>query len=113
MESHEQPERVHVSPIGDEREHCTDGEPCPCLPMERDGVVRHNAYDAREVGEVCRRALDMLGVQKPPPWTNDERDAYEHAIQLLDMHWPEPHETPAIGEGAYPFRPKQKDPPND
>ena len=101
---------LHVSPENDLREHVTNGDPCPCLPRERNGVMIHNSYDAREVGEVCRRALDMLGVEHRPPWTDEERDAYEHAIAVLDMHWP-CDESEGNGRGTcFPFRPSPQTP---
>lgn len=95
----------HVHPENDLREHVTDGEPCPCLPRVKDGVIVHNAYDAREVGEVCRHALDLLGVEHRPPWTDKERDAYEHAIQILDMHWPKKDSEKNDRGTVFPFRP--------
>lgn len=79
---------VHVYPVRDDREHITNGDPCPCLPRTVDDVVVHNSYDAREVGEVCRKALDMLGVDREGEWSPELRDAYEHAVAVLDMHWP-------------------------
>lgn len=102
-------ERVHVYPENDLRKHVTDGELCPCLPRVRDGVVTHNAYDAREVGEVVRSALDMLGVQKPPPWSDEERDLYEHAIHLCEMHWPKDDGESNARGTAFPFRPTPKE----
>lgn len=103
---------IHVYPLSDTHEHVVTGDPCPCLPVElprhdgeRDPIYRHNSYDGREVGEVCRRALDLLGVKHRPPWTIAERSAYEYAIQLLDMHWPK-DETESNERGtAFPFRP--------
>lgn len=98
---------IHVVPINDRYANIDNGDPCPCLPMvTREGVVRHNAYDAREVGEVCRKALDLLGVAHRPPWTDEEREAYEHAIHVLDMHWPKDDgEKNGRGTG-FPFRPQ-------
>lgn len=81
----------HVHPIGDIREHVTNGDPCPCLPRTVEGVVIHNSYDGRETGEVCRLAFAMLRATlaaaggKLGPLG---REAYEHAITVLDMHWP-------------------------
>ncbi|MCP4661029.1 MAG: hypothetical protein GY856_36975 [bacterium] len=88
---------IHVVPTDDLREHITNGDPCPCLPRgpECGLLLVHNAYDGREVGEVCRDALDVLGLALSAhdhQWTHAERDAYEHAVQLLDMHWPAPAE---------------------
>lgn len=91
--------RNHVTPSNDLREHVVapDGL-CPCLPRVFCGVVVHNAYDGRETGEVCRRALDLLGVSLAAhghEWDETERDAYEHAIAILEMHWPaKPSEKP-------------------
>lgn len=85
------PYRQHVYPLGDVREHVTNGDPCPCLPRTVEGVVIHNSYDGRETGEVCRQALDLLGValaEHSHTWSDREREAYEHAITVLDMHWP-------------------------
>lgn len=84
---------THVYPYGDKRGHVTNGDPCPCLPTTIGQVVRHNAYDVREVGATCRRALDLLTgalVAYGHTWTDTERAAYEHAVDLLNMHWPEP-----------------------
>lgn len=102
---------IHCYPLDDIREHVIDGSPCPCMPskvspspvIEEDGsasmpddshsVIRHNSYDGREVGEVCRRALFRMGValsDHDHTWSSDERDAFEHAIDVLEMHWPEP-----------------------
>lgn len=93
----------HVVPVNDLREHVTNGDPCPCLPMVfvgfADGEPRtvHNSYDRRETGEVCRRALDLLGTalaNHGHEWTMAERTAYEHAIHVLAMHWPEKPSEP-------------------
>lgn len=84
-------EPVHVYPVRDTREHITNGDPCPCLPRTVEGVVIHNSYDAREVGEVCRKALDMLGKDHVGAWSPELREAYEHAVAVLDMHWPGVH----------------------
>lgn len=81
---------THILPAEDERVHVED-EFCPCLPTIIDGLVRHNSYDGREVGQVCRQALDLLGralADEGHEWIDEERDAYEHAIELLNMHWP-------------------------
>lgn len=81
----------HVVPIDDLREHVTDGDPCPCVPRSTRGVVVHNSYDGRETGEVCRVALKRLGLalmDHGHHWTFEERDDFEHALQILDMHWP-------------------------
>lgn len=87
----------HVTPNNDLREHVLDPDgACPCLPRrgpDWEGTPRwvHNSYDRREVGEVCRLALDRLGVElanREHEWTPEQRDAYEHAVHLLDMHWP-------------------------
>jgi hypothetical protein len=98
---------IHVTPIGDLREHPLDVL-CPCMPRTLphygtdwlclDGsttpertVVVHNSYDGRETGEVCRKALDLLGAaiaHHGHEWTPTERDAYYHAIHILNMHWP-------------------------
>lgn len=81
----------HVEPRNDKREHITNGDPCPCLPRVVDGVVVHNSYDGRETGEVCRKALDMLAVAMADrfhTWSAAERDAYDHALAILNMHWP-------------------------
>jgi hypothetical protein len=85
----------HVEPLGDEREHVTSGELCPCMPMvlEQEGggrVIRHNSYDGREIGEVCAKALYLLGValaNHSHTWTPEERDAFEHAEAVLRMHY--------------------------
>jgi len=83
---------IHVAPIKDIFDHVTNGDPCPCLPrVTDDGVVVHNSYDGRETGEACRKAIDLLGkalAGHGHTWTDEERDAYEHAIAILDMHWP-------------------------
>ena len=92
----------HVIPEGDAREHVADdGDRCPCVPtlLNEDGmhlregelvaVVRHNSYDGRELPEVCRVALDALGValaDHEHVWSDKERGAYQHAIQLCEMH---------------------------
>lgn len=81
----------HVYPLRDLRDHITNGGPCPCMATTVDGVTIHNSYDGREVGEVCRRALDtmaMLLTCHDHELTAAERRLYEHAINLLDMHWP-------------------------
>tara|TARA_R110002096_G_C14661938_1_gene728469 strand:- start:61498 stop:61785 length:288 start_codon:yes stop_codon:yes gene_type:complete len=82
---------IHVTPQGDTTEHVQEGVFCPCMPMVVDEVVRHNSYDGRETGEVCRLALDQLGMalaDEGHEWTDQERDSFEHAVQVLDMHWP-------------------------
>lgn len=78
-------------PVGDLREHITNGDPCPCMPRTLPGVVVHNSYDGREVGTVCRKALDVMGAAMANcghNWTAVERDAYEHAMAVLAVHWP-------------------------
>lgn len=82
----------HVTPIGDLRRHAADGIFCPCMPLERYGVVVHNSYDGREVGEVCRHAIDVLGLalaNHGHQWTVEECNAFESAMHVLEMHWPE------------------------
>lgn len=98
---------VHVYPVNDTREHVLDDAGlCPCLPTVLhvegdDDLILHNAYDAREVGEVCRRALDGLAqalADHGHVWSDVERTDYEHAILLLEMHWPDkPQEMPRRG----------------
>lgn len=81
----------HIEPLNDRRQHITNGDPCPCLPRVVEGVVVHNSYDARETGEVCRKALDLLAgalADHRHVWTPAERQAFEHAIAVLNMHWP-------------------------
>lgn len=85
--------RIHVVPNNDLYEHDLSTL-CTCLPRLRDKgrVVVHNAYDKREVGAVCRKALDALGTalsNHSHTWSSDEREAYEHAIHLMHLHWPE------------------------
>lgn len=90
----------HVSPINDTREHVLNGDPCPCMPRQLPGCVVHNSYDGRETGEVCRKAIDTLGsalADHGHTWTDEERDAYEHAIAILDMHWPARAKEPPMG----------------
>lgn len=99
----------HVVPVNDLREHVTNGDPCPCMPRTIHAVIEetgqsapaaivHNSYDRREVGEVCRHALAMLGValaDHEHTWTPAERSSFEHASHVLDMHWPaKPSEKP-------------------
>lgn len=82
---------THVYPENDTHEHVTDGSPCPCLAQEDRGVVVHNSYDGREVGEVVLRALDMLRCslsEHGHTWTDAERRYYERAVALCHMHWP-------------------------
>lgn len=82
---------IHTTPVGDLRQHVLDGLFCPCMPREVDGVIVHNSYDRREVGEVCRNALDQLGIalaNSDYEWSHEMRTAYDHAIYLLDLHWP-------------------------
>lgn len=108
---------IHCYPLNDLRQHVIDGDPCPCMPRSNhhdvfdDGsekwkdqpdsqmtVIVHNSYDGREIGEVCRRALDMLGsllADYRHTWTTHQRAAYEHAIDLLEMHYPPKNDEPA------------------
>ncbi len=99
---------IHTVPVGDIRDHVMDGLFCPCMPrlvhakpiLDDDGVsietdmasevIVHNSYDKREVGEVCRKALDLLYEALGPTHTasNELFQAWEHAMHLLDMHWP-------------------------
>lgn len=84
----------YVHPIDDLRGHEVHSALCPCLPrvIER-GTFRHvihNSYDGREVGEVCSKALDMLGVALADhghTWTDEQREAYENARHVLEMHY--------------------------
>lgn len=83
---------THVYPVGDLRQHVTNGDPCPCLAHMVDGVVVHHSYDKRETGKVCRRALDLWGkhmLDSNATWTTEDRRIYDHALHILDMHWPE------------------------
>lgn len=98
---------IHVYPLNDLREHVFDGLWCPCMPKlvgpdpvivdgeecipEGAQVIRHNSYDGREVGEVCRRALDSLAValtNHNHTWPPSLRADYEQAIDLLNLHHP-------------------------
>jgi hypothetical protein len=97
-------QRQHVEPVNDVRGHdCSDGALCPCMPltkrlgMECDGardeieLVIHMSYDGREIGEVCRKALDSLALaltEYHHQWSSEDRFDYEHAIHLLNMHYP-------------------------
>lgn len=87
----------HVHPSNDVREHVTDSVLCPCMPrvLEDGDLVVHNSYDGREIGEVCAKALDLLGkalADHDHEWSGEEREAYEHALLVLGMHFdlPEP-----------------------
>lgn len=87
--------KIHVSPNNDKHEHDLDGGLCPCLPREKHFadsiVVVHNSYDKREVGTVMRKALDVLGCAMADAslvWTDEQREAYEHAIHPTHLHWP-------------------------
>jgi len=84
--------RTHILPMNDTFRH-EESDTCSCMPRLRDGaLVVHNSYDRREVGAVMLRALVMLA-QHVTEWSEDERDAYDHAISLIYMHWPQT-ETP-------------------
>ena len=92
----------HVVPLNDTFEHDADGGPCPCVPSYQDDakVVVHNSFDGREVPEVVRRALDTLAlalVGHDHQWGTPEREAYEHAIALMDFHHPQ--EGPTVLRG--------------
>ena len=93
------PSLTHVLPQADERDHVSDVM-CPCMPkVMDDGMVRHNSYDGREIGEVCRLALDSLGkalVDEGHEWTDEERDQYEHAVMLLNTKYPPTREEPLM-----------------
>lgn len=99
---------MHIMPLNDLREHVADGVFCPCLPRvlpgDRyvDGADRivHNSYDRRETGEVCRHALGLLAlalVGHDHTLTAQQRDAYDHAILVLNMHWPPKPSEPRPG----------------
>ncbi len=82
----------HVSPNDDLREHVTNGDPCPCMPRIVNGVTVHNSYDGRECGEVMLALVHMLGdalCDHAHNWTDEERDAVEHAEAIVALHWPE------------------------
>ena len=90
---------LHAYPENDQRAHVTDdGVFCPCMPDTEeleDGsvMVRHYSYDGREVGEACQRALDLLGLaltNHNHQWTDEERDAYTHASNVLQRHYDVP-----------------------
>lgn len=92
-----QREALHVVPLGDQHQHDTSSGPlCPCMPfcVTSDGqraVVLHTAYDRREVGELCRLAMGLLGAalgQHGHVWTTTERHAYDHAMHVLSIGWP-------------------------
>lgn len=91
MERDEMGVHMHVTPVNDLREHVLS-QMCPCIPRLAVGgeVIVHNAYDAREVGEVCRKAFDLMVLALAThnhDWSAEEQDALEHAIHVLDMHW--------------------------
>lgn len=94
--------KYHVVPMNDIREHISNGDPCPCLPrVSTGGAAIHNSYDGREVGEVCLRALDALGlalVGHNHVWSDREREAYEHATDLLNANFdvPDPDESDRV-----------------
>lgn len=83
---------VHTTPLNDKRGHVTDGPLCPCMPRVLDdgALIVHNSYDGREVGQVCMRALDALGLAlagHEHQWSDVEREAYDHAVLILGMHF--------------------------
>jgi hypothetical protein len=47
----------HVYPIGDLREHSTDGGACWCAPRTEPGIVIHNSMDGREFYETGERKM--------------------------------------------------------
>jgi hypothetical protein len=81
---------IHVEPSNDLRQHVWNGDPCPCMPREVDGVVIHNSYDGREVGEVIMRLIGVFAdvVGNDHEWTNTQRQAVEHAESIVALHWP-------------------------
>lgn len=86
---------IHTVPLGDIRDHVMDGLFCPCMPRlaqpSSGGIIVHNSYDRREVGEVCRNALEHLTAalaNMDVEWTPAMVDAYDRAVYLLDLHWP-------------------------
>jgi hypothetical protein len=84
--------RDHVSPNRDVREHVLNGDPCPCMPRVVGGVTIHNSYDGREVGEVIAALIARLGdalAEHSHEWTDEQREAVEHAESVLALHWPE------------------------
>lgn len=91
--------QVHIVPTDDTPGHVHDWD-CPCMPRRgTEGEYIHNSYDARELGEVCAQALDKLAgalARRHHTWTTEERAAYEHAMDLLRMHYtiPEPEDKP-------------------
>lgn len=87
-------ERWEVHPINDLRCHILGGDPCPCMPRDYRayGVFSrvHNSYDGREIGQVDANAIDRLALaltEHGHIWTDDERRDYEHAIDLISMHY--------------------------
>lgn len=85
---------IHTYPENDLRDHDTShGTLCPCLPRTKEGgmLIVHNAYDGRECGEVFTDLLRLLQAalgEHRHEWTDQERDAVQHAQHLVSMHWP-------------------------
>jgi hypothetical protein len=82
---------VHIIPDGER--HAVNGDPCACMPRETaPGLFLHNAFDARELGEVLHELLDTASKAMEAhnhDWTDDDRDAFDHAERLLQLHWPQ------------------------
>lgn len=50
----------HVFPMGDLREHITDGfDECWCSPSYNDSVVTHNSLDGREYAERGQHVINI------------------------------------------------------
>lgn len=80
-----------VWPDADDREHITNGDPCPCMPCEVDGAVVHNSYDGREIGAVLMKLVEVLaevaGVNHE--WTDEQRRAVDQAEAVVALHFPD------------------------
>lgn len=81
---------VHSYPLEDLHEHVFDGDPCPCMPREVDGVVVHNSYDGRECGEVLLKLVRVISEIAPDnhTWSDRQKQSVEHAEAIVALHWP-------------------------
>ena len=94
-DNRDRPDLHHIFPLGEEGMHEVDGAPCSCMAQlrESDQLMSHNSFDGREVGEVCRKALDLLAVHVDT-WTSEIRAAVSHAVDVLEFQYPEKEDVP-------------------
>lgn len=86
---------IHTSPTGEDHDTSAEtGRMCSCMPRVLEGgeLIVHNSFDKREFGEVFRKLVQdykAAVARGQRAYTAEQRDLFEHAERLLDLHYPE------------------------